>query len=378
MLRDTYLKINLNNLKNNINEIKTLIKPEITIGAVLKANAYGHSAKMIAKSLYDYGINNFLVATLLEAMQLRKENSDYKILIMGHTPDDYLEHIITNNITCTIFTYEQAKLLNDYAIKHNTTATIHLKIETGFNRLGIQVNDDTLFIIKNIYNLDHLIIEGAFTHLALSNRENDFKQFDIFMTLMSDLEENNISIPVKHVCDSIGMVLYPEMNLDMVRVGALLYGLQSEEKGHLNIKQVMSFHTKLSIIKELKKGECISYGNRWEAKETTFIGTLPFGYSDGYPRNMYQKGHVTINNKLYPIVGVICMDQCMIDLGKDEVSLNDEVTIIGDGFNNTISIDTVAKLAETNKNEIVSRFTSRVPRVYTENNKVIKIEQELL
>ncbi len=363
MFRDTHLQIDLNKLKQNVNSIQNYIDHDVILGAVLKANAYGHGLLEIADYLYGLNINHFLVATLSEALDLRKECKDYKILIMGHTPDKYLEHIVLNNITGTVFTLEQAKQLDLIGKQYNKKVKIHLKIETGFNRLGIQINEQTVDIIKKIAQLDYIIIEGAFTHLALKNKQNDQIQAEKFLTLMEALKLEHIKIPIQHIVDSIGMVLYPELHLDMVRVGALLYGLQSEEKGVLKIEPILSFHTKISHQKVLTPGECISYGNRYVCDTKTNIATLPFGYSDGYPRNMYQKGEVTINNKRYPIVGVICMDQCMINLGQDSYT-DEDVIIIADGNNNTVSINELAQLAETNKNEIVSRFTTRVPRVY--------------
>lgn len=365
MLRDTYLQINLNKLKQNMDVIQNFIGKEVGLGAVLKANAYGHGALEVAEHLYKHGLNNFLVATLSEAVQLRKSNSNYHIMVMGHTPDSYLPHIIKHQITCTIFTLKQALILNELASNSNQSVTIHLKIETGFNRLGMQIKADTVSIIKQISNLTCLNLEGAFTHLALKNSESDQEQAHKFNSLMNQLEEHGINIPVKHIVDSIGMVLHPEMHLSMVRVGALLYGLQSEEKGPLEIKPIMRFLTKLSHQKTIEKGESLSYGLRYVSDKKTNIGTLPFGYSDGYPRNLYQKGEVTINHKRYPIVGVICMDQCMVDLG-DDVYTDEEVIVIGDG-EHCMSVDDLAKHAMTNKNDIVSRFTSRVPRVYVFN-----------
>ncbi len=369
MLRDTHLKINIDHLEQNIKSIKNYCQ-DTTVGAVLKANAYGHGSKYIAKSLYEMGINTFLVSTLLEAIELRQESKDYKIIIMGHTPDAYLKEIIAYDIIPTIFTYEQAKILNKLA---TTPICIHLKIETGFNRLGMQINNKIIDVIKEISKLKNIILEGAFTHLTLKNRESDLEQFNKFQDLMNQLEEEGITIPVKHVCDSIGMVLHPDFHLDMVRVGALIYGLESEEKGVLDIKPILSFHTKPSHIKTIRKGESISYGNRWVAQEDTVIGTLPFGYSDGYPRNMYSKGKVQIRDHFYPIIGVICMDQCMVML-DDTITLNDEVHII----NENMTVENVARIAETNKNEIVCRFTARVPRVYIKNQQIIHIENGLI
>ncbi|MCH4887459.1 alanine racemase [Acidaminobacter sp. JC074] len=369
MLRDTHIKINIDHLENNITSIRDYCKGT-RVGAVLKSNAYGHGSKYMAKALYDMGITTFLVATLLEAMELKNENDDYNVIIMGHTPDKYLNQVIDKKITQTVFTYDQAKLLNDLA---EQPVKVHVKIETGFNRLGMQITEDTASTIKKIADLDKIIIEGAFTHLSLENRASDLKQFNKFMDLMNEVEKMGVKIPIKHVCDSISMVLHPDFHLDMVRVGALLYGLESEEKGVLDIKPILSFHTKPSHIKTIKKGETISYGNRWIAGEDSIIATLPFGYSDGYPRNMYGKGQVQIKGKFYPIIGVICMDQCMAHVDKD-VTLDDEVDII----NENMTVSDIAAMAETNKNEVVSRFTPRVPRVYIKNKQIIYVENGLI
>lgn len=364
MLRDTHLKINLDHLKHNVKNIQNYCGENVILGAVLKANAYGHGAKYISKALYDYGVDHFLVATLVEAVELRKYNENYNIIVMGHTPDAYLKDVIHHKLIPTVFTIEQAIKLNNICKDNDYNTDVHIKIETGFNRLGMQITDDTVSNIKKIHELSHIKIQGIFTHLTLKDESSDMKQFNMFTSLIDDLEKENIKIPIKHVCDSISMVLYPKCHLNMVRVGALLYGLESEEKGIMDVKPVMSMYTKLSHKKRIFKGSTLSYGNRWEAKEDTIIGTLPFGYADGYPRNLYQKGEVKIKDKFYPIVGVICMDQCMIDLGNDDISLDESITIIGDD----IPVSKIAELASTNKNEVVCRMALRVPRVYIENN----------
>lgn len=374
MLRETHLKINLDHLEHNVQSIQEYCHEDVILGAVLKANAYGHGAKYISKALFDYGIDHFLVATLVEAVELRRYNKDYKIIVMGHTPDIYLKEVIHHQLIPTLFSLEQAITLNDLCRKNDSQMAIHLKIETGFNRLGMQINDNTVNDIKAIHELSHIHIQGIFTHLALKDKASDMRQFDKFMALVTQLENENVSIPIKHVCDSISMVLYPSCHLNMIRIGALLYGLESEEKGILDVKPVLSMHTKLSHKKQILKGSTLSYGNRWRAKEDTLIGTLPFGYADGYPRNLYQKGQVKINHKFYPIVGVICMDQCMIDLGDDDISFDENVTIIGED----LPVSQIAHLANTNKNEIVCRMALRVPRVYIKNNEIKYIDNPLV
>lgn len=379
IFRHTHLKIDLDNLIFNINKIKDYVNKNVTIGAVLKADAYGHGAIEIAHTLFNNKINYFLVATLLEALELKDSNKKYNVFIMGHTPDEYLIEIVNNDLICTIFTLKQAEILNNLAKNSNTTIDIHIKIDTGFNRLGMDLSSTTLNEIIAMNKLSNLNMVGIFSHLALKNNETDKIQFEKLKFLISTLERKNIHFKYKHICDSIATALHPEFQMNMVRIGAFLYGLKSKDKCNLNLKQVMSFYTKLSYIKKIKKGESISYGMRWTAKRDSIIGTLPFGYADGYPRNMYQKGFITINNQKAPIVGVICMDQCMVDLTDiNKLCIEDEVTIFSDGSNNSISITELAIKASTNKNELISRFTNRVPKVYIKNNTIYNIKNNLL
>lgn len=369
MFRDSQLIINLDNLAHNVNSIKSYCK-NTTLGAVLKANAYGHGLKPMAKALYDLDVNYFLVATLPEGIALRKENPNYIIQIMGHTPNQYLKALVEHQLIPTIFSLEQATLLNELT---QQPIDVHLKIETGFNRLGMQINDQTVEEIKNIHALDHIRIKGAFSHLSLMDKASDTLQFNRFKELMSTLETYNIHIPVQHICDSIGMVFYPAFHMDMVRIGALLYGLESEEKGTLDIRPILSFQSKLSHVKIINKGERVAYGNRYIASENVYIGTLPFGYADGYPRSLTNKGYVYINTVKYPIVGAICMDQCMI-ASKTPLNKDDIVEIIGEH----IPVQTLADLACTNKNEIVAQLANRLPRVYIKNNQIVHIENGLI
>ena len=379
ILRDTHIIINLDHLISNINEIKNFANENVEIGSVLKADAYGHGAKIIAKTLYENGFNYFLVSTLIEGIELKKENPNYRVLIMGHTPNKYLEELVKWDLECTIFSIDQALLLDKFSKFHNKIIKVHIKIDTGFNRLGIKPNKESLDIIKKINKFNNIKIIGIFSHLSLKDNESDLKQFNLFKNFINNLENENINIKYKHICDSIATVLYREFQMSMIRIGAIMYGLESEEKGILNLKQVMSFHTKASYIKELKKGEAVSYGRRWVANKNSIIATLPFGYADGYPRNLYQKGFVTINNQKAPIIGVICMDQCMVDITEiKNFNINEDIIIFNDGENNTMSISDLAKLSETNKNDIVSRFSKRVPKIYIQNKNIVDILNPLI
>ena len=373
MLRDTVLEINLDNIKYNMEKIKEMLGEEVAIAAVVKANGYGHGSLGIAKELVDSGADYLAVATLNEALELRRFK-DYKIFIMGFTPDDYLEYIVENDIVQSIFSYEQAKILNDLGIKHKKKVTIHIKYDTGFNRLGFKDSDKSIDEIESICQLSNLNVEGIFSHLALKSRRDDEKQYDKLVKAINKLKSKGIDFKYKHIEDSISAVDYPEFRLNMIRPGAIIYGIKGFHYGSLDIKQALTFKTKVRNVRKISKGEGVSYDYLWKSQDDSIIGTLPFGYADGYPRNLRDKGFVTIRGRKAPIIGVICMDQCMVDLTNiPEACDGDEVIIYGDGNDNTLDIHNASLLAETNKNDIISRISMRVPRVYRKAGKIINI-----
>lgn len=379
ILRDTFLEVNLDNIEYNIKKIKELIGKDVAIAAVLKANAYGHGAVDIAPTVIESGADVIAVAALTEALELRKHYKDYNILIMGYTSNLNLEYVVENNITQTIFSYEQAEILNKLGSKYNKKPKVHIKYDTGFNRLGFKDCSKSIEEIIKISKLKSVEIEGIFSHFALKNKETDKEQYDKFLKIINILEDKGVHIKYKHICDSIAGVDYPEYRLNMIRPGAIIYGLKSYNNDNFKLKQTITFKTRISYIKKIEKGEGVSYDFLWEAKRDSMIATLPFGYADGYPRNMRNKGKVTINGKQAPIIGVICMDQCMVDITEiPEAKVGDEVIIYSDGSNNTMSVQQISELAETNKNEIVSRITRRTPRVYIKGGKIVKIKDYLV
>ncbi len=379
LIRDTYVEINLDNIAYNMRKIKEIIGNDVAIAAVVKANAYGHGAVDIAPAIMENGGDYLAVATLSEALELRRHYSDYSIFIMGYTPDEYLEHIVENNITATIFSLRQAEILNILGKQYNKIPKVQIKYDTGFNRLGFRDCQESIEEIEKIFELDNVVVEGIFSHFALAGREEDDIQYKKLMNAVNHLEARGKTFKYKHICDSISGIDYPEYRLNMIRPGAIIYGLKSYRDDSVILKQAMTFKTKIYHIKTLEKGEGVSYDYLWKADKRSIVGTLPFGYADGYPRNMRDKGFVTIHGKKAPILGVICMDQCMVDLTDiPEAQVGDEAVIYGDGTNNTIDIHEMSKLAGTNKNELVCRITIRTPRVYIKNGKIYKILNYLL
>ena len=374
LFRDTFLEIDLDSIAFNIRQIRNAANPGVCIAAVVKANGYGHGALEIAPVLMENGANMLAVATLGEALELRHHYDDYPIFLLGLTPDRYLPYVVQNRIIQTIDRLSHAELLSQLAKEAQTTAVVHIKIDTGFHRIGFPDTPESLAQIEKIFSLPHLEVQGIFSHLALAGEEENEQQFHRFLDVIDKLESAGCHCRYHHIADSISFVDYPEYQLDMVRPGAILYGLKGFHYGHLDLKQALSFKSKISHISHIKKGEGVGYDYLWKAQRDSVIGTLPFGYADGYPRNMRDKGFVLIHGQKAPLIGVLCMDQCMVDLTEiKDVHLGDEAIIYGNGAEGALDIDSAAKLAGTNKNEIVSRFTSRPPRVYKKDGQIVKV-----
>ncbi|WP_130862357.1 alanine racemase [Bacilliculturomica massiliensis] len=360
LLRDTVIKVDLDDIAYNMDLIRKMAG-SAAVMPVIKANGYGHGAVPIAATLMKHGASYLAVATLTEALELREAWPDYPLFILGHTPDRLLPLAAENRIVSTIFSIEQGRILSDLACKTGRSVKAHLKVDTGFHRLGAT----DLRQMAAVCRLPGLDVEGIFSHLALAGSEENEKQYRQFCAVIQGLEKEGITFRYHHLADSISAVDDPKYRMDMIRPGALVFGLRGFHKGFLPVRQALTFETRISQIHRIRKGEGVGYDYLWTAPADTRIGTLPFGYADGYPRSMRGKGYVTIRGVKCPVVGVICMDQCMVDLaGVPEAREGDRAVIYGNGRNNTMSIAEAAELAGTNKNEIVSRLAARPPRVY--------------
>lgn len=399
VLRDTVIEVNLDRIAYNMRQIKAMAGPDTQVAAVVKADGYGHGALGIAPAAMENGASLLAVATLSEAIELKEAYPQYPVLVMGLTPDRLLPLVLEYGLIQTIDTLRQAQILSGlacgpaYGPARDTAygpardpaqepvyrqapakgasgcskpVSIHIKYDTGFHRIGFPDTKKSLEEIRCICSLPGLRAEGIYTHLALKDDVSNQIQFERFTHAVDALKADGCVFRYRHIADSIAAVDFPEYRLDMIRAGAILYGLKGFHKGSLDLRQALTFKTRISHITPLSKGEGVSYDYLWTAPCDTRVATLPFGYADGYPRNLRGKAMVTLRGKRVPVVGVICMDQCMIDLTMvPEAQVGDEVIIYGDGTEGTLDIDEVSRLAGTNKNEIVSRLTRRPPRIYT-------------
>lgn len=382
--RAVWAEINLDNLSHNIREVKRVINPKTKISAVIKADGYGHGAVAIAQTLLDNGADRFAVATLSEAIQLRKEFYDTEIMVLGYTPEHLAKDVINHNIIQTIYSFEQAKEFSKTAKELKKNITVHIKIDSGMNRLGMQCSDETVAEILQISQLEGIFIEGIYTHFAVADELDKTytrKQVLKFNNIVNQLQEQGISIPIKHVSNSAAIIDLPEFNFDMVRAGIMLYGLypsKTVNKKSVKLKEVMCLKAKISQVKTVEAGTGISYGLNYICDKQTKIATLPIGYADGFTRMLSGKASALVKNKKVPVLGNICMDQCIIDVTNLDLKMSDEVVLFGGNNKNGISIDSVAELLNTINYEIVCMIDKRVPRVYLRENKTIEYNDYVL
>lgn len=384
-VRPVWAEINLDNLAHNIKEVRRVTKKDALVTAVVKANAYGHGSIMAAKIFLENGADRLAVATLSEGIELRRAGIKAPILILGCTPEHQAKFAIENDIIQTVCSYENAKVLSDIAKSMDDIAKIHIKIDTGMSRIGFRVEEKTIDEIVKISKLSNLYMEGIFTHFAKADEKDKTfteKQFEKFQWVIDELEKRDIHIPIKHVSNSAGIIDLPQYNLDMVRGGIMIYGLYPSNevcKDRVSLKPAMKLKAKISNLKVVPKRTGISYGQIFITNRESKIATIPIGYADGFTRLLTSKGEVSIKGNRVPIVGNICMDQCMVDVTDiPDVEIGDEVILFGDGKDNSPHIDEIAKKLGTINYEIVCMVGRRVPRVYIKNGNIVNIVDYLL
>lgn len=380
-LRTTWAEVNLNALENNIKEVAKVSKGKEII-AVIKADGYGHGAVGICKTLLENGVSRIAVAVITEAIELRKAGVEIPIMILGYTSNEFYEEVIDFQIEQTIYSYQDAVELSRVAARKNAKVKIQIAVDTGMGRIGFLTTQEEAMEVKKISELPGIEIEGMFTHFATADekdKEYSFLQLKRFKEFDEYLKELGVDIKYKHVSNSAGVIDFPNLEYDGVRAGIMLYGYYPSEdvdKTKVNLKPVMSLRSTIVHLKELECGSSISYGRVFTTSRKSKIATLPVGYADGFPRVLTGKGKVIINGVVAPIVGRICMDQCMIDVTEvPEVKVGDEVILFGeDEFGNHITAEDIANEVGTISYEIICGISKRVPRVYKKNGEVVSVK----
>lgn len=372
----SWVEVDLDALCHNVYKISTLLSEKSQIMAVVKADAYGHGAIMIAKELENLGITFFAVATIDEAITLRKNNIQSDILILGYTSPHLAHFLKEYRLTQTVIDYNYGRMLNDM----NYDIHIHIKIDSGMHRLGEDYQD--ISHIKKIYQLSYLHVTGVFSHLCVADSQSKKdilftkKQFSHFHKTINQLQLAGLNVGKVHMQSSYGLLNYNEEQFDFARIGISLYGVQSSFddyiKNHLALKPILSIQSRIVCIHQIKKGAFIGYGRSYQMQHNSMVAVVPIGYADGLPRHLSSHQDVLIHGQRAPIIGKICMDQLMIDVTHiHNIHVNDIVTIVGGNGNQIIHIEEISKNAQTISNEVLSRIGQRLPKIYIKKGKVI-------
>lgn len=376
-----WAEISLDNIAHNTHEIRRITSKKAEIMGVVKADAYGHGVFEVVRTLLNNGIDRLAVSMLDEAIQLRKLGIDCPILILGYTDPRRADEIISHNVAQTVFSHDLANALSDAAVRLCKKAVIHIKVDTGMSRVGFMPGYSAVKNISTIGKLPGLIIEGLYSHFASADEIDSsytYMQMERFLSLWNELNRIGILIPVKHIANSAAIIRYPEMHMDLVRPGIIQYGLYpSSDKGlydRIQLKPAMSLKANIVMVKDVEEGTAVSYGRKFETKRASRIATIPIGYADGYTRLLSDKGQVLINGNYAPIIGSVCMDQCMVDVTDiEDVETGDEVILIGESAGKCVSASDIAQITGTINYEVVSLVGRRIPRFYYDGNKVCNV-----
>ena len=359
----TFVEISIVNILYNIKGLKRLLRRNVKFMAVVKADAYGHGAVPVSKAI-GRSVDYLAVATLPEALEIKNAGIKAPILILGETHPSNAKDIVKNGFIQTVYTLSLAKALSGAASKLKKKARVHLKVDTGMGRVGVHFSkaEDLFNKISSFPNID---IEGIFTHFAGAEEMDEFttEQLKRFRSFISKIDSVSY---ILHAANSAATLYHRESHLDMVRVGLSMYGLYPSGAGRsaVSLKPALEFKTHVVYLKKVPAGTPLSYGSTYVTKKNTAIATLPVGYADGLPRALSNKGEVLIRGKRYPIVGRVCMDLTLVDVGDSNVKVGDEVVLIGRQGKESISTDDVAKQADTISYEIICGIGKRVTRIY--------------
>ncbi|MDR2654717.1 MAG: alanine racemase [Oscillospiraceae bacterium] len=375
-LKRTWAEIDLDAMAGNMGRIRSRLRPETKIMAVVKADAYGHGDIQAARTFAALGISWFGVATIEEAISLRRGGIGGNILILGSTPPEQAALLVEYGVQQTVYSINYAEALRRFCGGAKIEA--HLAIDTGMGRIGLNACEakNCLEQAKRILSMPEFDFTGIFTHFAVSddnspeNINYTREQFERFMAVCSGLDREGRRPPLRHCCNSAAILSYPEMQLEMVRPGIILYGLNPSDRFGLleGFRPAMRLKSIITLVKEIKAGQSVSYGRTFTAESPRTIATVSAGYADGYPRLLSNKGRALVNGAFAPVAGRVCMDQLMIDITGLSTKEGDEVTLFGDG-EKKLRLEELAGAIGTVNYELCCLVGSRVPRVYFSGGK---------
>ncbi len=373
-----YARVDLDAIRYNMEQMYQKISQKAAMIGVIKADGYGHGAVPVGRELEQLKfVSGYAVATAEEAMILRRAKLTKPILVLGYTFPYCYEDMIRNDVRLTVFREDMIKELSSCAQKTGKTAKVHIKVDTGMTRIGIRPDESGIKFVRRVLETKGVEPEGIFTHFARADEADkkyateQLARFRSFLTLLE--EKCGYTIPVKHCSNSAAILELPEAGMDAVRAGIALYGLwPSEEMSKENIflRPALSLRSQIVFVKDVEKGEAVSYGGTYVTPKRMRIATIPVGYGDGYPRGLSNKGYVLIRGKKAPILGRVCMDQFMVSLEKiSDAKEGDIVTLIGADGDEKITMEELGEISGRFNYELACGLGKRIPRVYTKDGK---------
>lgn len=375
----TCVKISLDNLKSNYTNICKNVSDGCEVMAVVKANAYGHGAVKCARALREAGARSFCVATVDEAIELRDAGMNDRILILGFIDSNRIDDLIKYDINPAVYDKTFAKKLSEEAVRQGKTVDIHIKIDTGMSRIGFMADTTSVEDVVEICNYPGINSYGIFSHFASADTNDDeytMQQFSKFSNFITALETKGVKFSMRHICNSAGIMRFPQMHLDGVRAGIILYGYlpqgcpQEEElKEKMKLRPVMTWLTRVIHVKEVDEGTTVSYGRHFKAQAKTKVATCAAGYADGLNRRLSNGFTVRVKDKDVKIIGNICMDMFMIDATElDDIKVGDVVSLVSEENDATYMADYL----DTINYEITCGVSLRVEKFFIDNGRVIE------
>ncbi len=377
-----WAEIDLKAIAHNVRALRRITDPAARLMAVVKADAYGHGVLEVTRQTLENGADALAVARLHEGIKLRKAGFNVPILVFGYTPPVDAKKLVEFDLTQTVWSLKTAQAYAA-AAAYGRPINVHLKVDTGMGRLGLlpdcwrlpaldtSITTSALREVESIASLPGLQLEGVYTHFAAADSADKTyagKQFEMFMDFLDQVRKAGIDVSVRHAANSAAIIDMPETHLDLVRPGISIYGLYPSDevdKSRISLKPAMALKARIVHLKKVPAGFKVSYGMTHETSKPTTIASVPVGYADGFSRRLTNRGHMLVNGYRVPIVGRVCMDQTMLDVGRvPDVHVEDEVVIFGRQQDEFISADEIATVLGTINYEIVSSLTARIPKVY--------------
>lgn len=363
--RPTVAEIDLDALAFNMAQVRKLVGPGVKLCPAVKADGYGHGAVQVSRTLLAAGAHMLGIATVEEGVELREAGIHVPLLLFGCLLPEQAADVVRHDITVAACDLNFANELSRHAIAMDKRSRVHIKVDTGMGRVGVQPDDAVDFALA-LSRLPGIEIEGVFTHFPCADEDLSFtrRQLEQFQQVADAIQRAGVDIPIRHAANSGAILNLPESHLDMVRPGIMIYGLY-DPGSPIELRQCMTLKTRIVFVKEVEAGTTVGYGRTFTASRRTRVATIPIGYGDGYNRLLSNRGYALVGGRRVPIIGRVCMDQTMLDVTDvPAAKLGDEVVLYGRQGDQFIAIEDIARLIGTISYEVVCSLGKRVPRVY--------------